>query len=40
MKTGIPEVLIRTVMSLYEGAVTCVRMDSNLLDEIKIEVGI
>ena len=29
-KKGIPEVLVRSVMSLYEGAKTGVRVDSEL----------
>ena len=37
-KKGIPEVLVRSVMSLYEGAKTRVRVDSELSEEFEIEV--
>ena len=33
-KKGIPEVLVRSVMSLYEGAKTRVRLDSELYDDL------
>ena len=36
---GIPEVLVRLVMSLYEGAKTRVRVDSELSEEFEAEVG-
>ena len=36
----IPEVLIRSVMSLYEGAKTRVRIDSELSEEFEVKVGI
>ena len=38
-KKGIPEVLVRPVMSLYEGAKTRVRVDSELSDEFDVTVG-
>ena len=38
-KKGIPEVLFRSVMSLYEGEKTRVRVDSELSDEFEVEVG-
>ena len=37
-KKGMPEVLVRSVMSLYEGAKTRVRVDSELSEELVIEV--
>ena len=37
-KKGIPEVLIRSVMSLYEGAKTRVRVDSELSEEFEVKV--
>ena len=33
------EVLVRSVMSLYEGAKTKVRVDSELSEEIEVKVG-
>ena len=38
-KKGIPEVLVRSVMSLYEGAKTRVRVDSELSEEFEVKVG-
>ena len=38
-KKGIPDVLVRSVMSQYEGAKTMVRVDSELTEEIKVNVG-
>ena len=38
-KKGIQEVLVRSVMSLYDGAKTRVRMDSELSDEFEVKVG-
>ena len=35
---GIPEVLVRSVISLYEGANTRVRVDSELSEEFEIKV--
>ena len=35
----IPEALVRSVMSLYEGARTTVRVDSKLSEEIDVKVG-
>ena len=37
-KEGISEVLVRSVMSLYEGARTRVRVDSELSQEIEAKV--
>ena len=39
-KKGIPEVLARSVMSLYEGAKTRVREDYELSDDLDIKVGL
>ena len=36
---GIPEVLVRSVMSMYEGAKTRVRVDSELSEEFEVNVG-
>ena len=38
-KKGIPEVLVRSVMSLYEGAKTRVRVDYELSEEFDVKVG-
>ena len=38
-KKSIPEVLVGSVMSLYEGAKTRVRMDSELSEEFEAKVG-
>ena len=38
-KKGIPEVLVRTLMSLCEGAKTRVKVDSELSVEFEIKVG-
>ena len=38
-KKGIPEVLVRSVMSPYEGVKTRVRVDSELSEEFEVEVG-
>ena len=38
-KKGIPDVLVRPVMSLYEGAKTSVRVDSKLSEEFEVKVG-
>ena len=38
-KKGIPEILVRSVMSLYEGANTMVRMDYELSKEFGVKVG-
>ena len=35
---GIPEVFVRSVMSLYEGAKTRVREDSELSEEFEVKV--
>ena len=37
-KKEIPEVLVRSVMSLYEGAKTMVRVDSELSEEFEFKV--
>ena len=37
-KNGIPDVLVRSVMSLYEGAMTRVRVDSELSEEFVVEM--
>ena len=39
MKKGISEVLVRSVLSLYEGAKTRVRMDTELSNEFEVKVG-
>ena len=38
-KKGIPEVFVRSVMCLYEGAKTRVGMDSVLFEEFEVKVG-
>ena len=38
MKKGIPEVLVRSVMSLHEGAKTRFCVDSELSEEFEIKV--
>ena len=38
-KKEIPQVLVGSVMSLYEGAKTRVRVDSELSDEFEVKVG-
>ena len=38
-KKEIPEFLVRSVMSLYDGAKTRVRVDSELSDEFELKVG-
>ena len=39
MKKGIPDVLVRSVMNLYEGAKTRVRVDSELSEEFEVKLG-
>ena len=39
-KNGIPEVLVRSVMSLYEGATMRVNVDFKLSKEFEVNVGI
>ena len=38
-KKGIPEVMVRSVMSLYEGALMTVRVDSELSGEFEVNMG-
>ena len=38
-KKGIPDVLVRSVMSLYDGAKTWVGVDSELPEEFEVKVG-
>ena len=38
-KKGIPVVLVRSVMSLYEGARTRVRVDSEMSEEFEVNLG-
>ena len=38
-KKGIPKVLVRSVVSLYEGAKTWVTVDSELSEEFEVKVG-
>ena len=38
-KKGIPEGLVRSVMSLYEGGKTWVRVDSELSEELEVKDG-
>ena len=39
-KRGIPEVIVRAVMSLYEGAKTRVRIGLELSEEFEVKVGV
>ena len=39
-KKGLPEILVKTVMSLYEGAETKVRVGSSLSGEFSVKVGV
>ena len=39
-KKGIPEVLVRSVMRLFEGAKTRVRVDSELSEEFEVKVDL
>ena len=39
-KRGIPEVIVRAVMSLYEGAKTRVRVGQELSEEFEVKVGV
>ena len=38
-KTKIPEVLVRSMLRLYEGAKTRVRVDCELSEEFEVNVG-
>ena len=38
-KQGIPEVLVGSVMSLYEGAKSRVRVDSEMSEDFEVKVG-
>ena len=38
-KKGVPDVLVRSMMSLYEGAKTRVRVESELSEEFEVKVG-
>ena len=38
-KKGLPTILVKAVMSLYEGAETKVRVRSGLLEEFSVKVG-
>ena len=37
-KKGIPDVLVRSVMSMYEGVKTRVRVESELSEEFEVKV--
>ena len=39
-KKGLPEILVKTMMSLYEGAETKVRVGSGLSEEFSVKVGV
>ena len=39
-KKGLPEILVKAVMSLYEGAETKVKVGSGLLEEFSVKVGV
>jgi len=39
-KKELPEVIVKAVMSLYEGAKTRVRIESGLSEEFPVEVGV
>ena len=39
MRKKVPEVLVRSVMCLYEGAKKRVRVDTKLSGEIEVKVG-
>ena len=39
-KKGLPEILVKAVMSLYEGAETKVRVGSGLPEEFSVKVGV
>ena len=38
-KKELPEVLVKSMMSLYQGAKTRVRVDSELSEEFEVKVG-
>ena len=39
-KKGLPEVIVRAVMSLYHGTITKVRVRSELSEEFLVQVGV
>ena len=39
-KRGLPELIVRAVMSLYRGEKTKVRVGSELLEEFLVQVGV
>ena len=39
-KTGLPEILVKAMVSLYEGAETKVRVGSGLSEEFSVKVGV
>ena len=39
-KKGVPEIIVRALMSLYEGGKTRVRVGSGLLEEFTVKVGV
>jgi len=39
-KKGLPEIMVKTVMSLYEGAKRKIRVGSGLSEEIFVKVGV
>ena len=39
-KRGVPEVMVRAVMSLHEGAKTRVRVGLELSEEFEVKVGV
>ena len=39
-KRGVPEVMVRAVMILYEGAKTRVKVEQELSEELEVKVGV
>ena len=39
-KKGLPEILVKAVMSLYEGAETKVKVESGLSEEFSVKLGV